>query len=161
MDGPILPPRKEAEPFSTKQHKPASFTKASDLDLAQGTTACRETDETMDRALSAASAGRPVDSPTREGVCGLLREKRKDQLPNWMERAAQSPLASFVGGLRRDFPAVQAAFSLPWSQGQVEGQIHRLKMLKRQMYGRAGFPLLRSRVLAAPSPKQKTQSVAA
>jgi transposase len=60
----------------------------------------------------------------------LLREKRKDELTDWMERAAQSPLASFVAGLRRDWTAVQAAFSVPWSQGQVEGQVNRLKMLK-------------------------------
>jgi transposase len=91
----------------------------------------------------------------------LLREKRSDGLPDWIERAAQSSLASFVAGLRRDFLAVQAAFSSPWSQGQVEGQVNRLKMLKRQMYGRAGFPLLRSRVLAAPSSGQKTQFAAA
>jgi transposase len=91
----------------------------------------------------------------------LLREKRSDELPNGIERAAQSPLASFTAGLRRDFLAVQAAFSSPWSQGQVEGQVNRLKMLKRQMYGRAGFPLLRSRVLAAQSPGQKTQPAAA
>src|SRR3954468_20411495 len=67
----------------------------------------------------------------------LLREQRKTELPEWMERGAQSSLASFSAGLRRDFAAVQAAFASPWSQGQVEGQINRLKMLKRQMYGRA------------------------
>ena len=91
----------------------------------------------------------------------LVREKRRETLPAWMERAAHSPLASFAAGLRRDLSAVEAACSAPWSQGQVEGQVNRLKMLKRQMYGRASFPLLRSRVLAAPNPKQKTSSVAA
>ena len=78
----------------------------------------------------------------------LLREKRSDQLSHWLAQAAQSPLASFAAGLRRDLAAVQAACSSPWSQGQVEGQVNRLKLLKRQMYGRAGFPLLRSRVLS-------------
>jgi transposase len=91
----------------------------------------------------------------------LLREKRSGDLPDWLAQAAQSPLASFVAGLRRDLAAVQAAFSSPWSQGQVEGQVNRLKMLKRQMYGRASFPLLRSRVLADPSPGQRTESAAA
>jgi transposase len=90
----------------------------------------------------------------------LLREKRSDELSAWMDRAAQSPLASFVAGLRRDFTAVQAAFASPWSQGQVEGQVNRLKMLKRQMYGRASLPLLRSRVLAAPNPEQRIPSIA-
>ena len=56
-------------------------------------------------------------------------------------------LKSFVAGLRRDQSAVAAAFSSEWSSGQVEGQIHRLKLIKRQMYGRAGFALLRRRVL--------------
>jgi transposase len=91
----------------------------------------------------------------------LLRERRSHDLSDWMKQAAQSPLASFAAGLRRDLVAVQAACSSPWSQGQVEGQVNRLKMLKRQMYGRAGFPLLRSRVLAVPSPGQKTQSAVA
>jgi transposase len=50
-------------------------------------------------------------------------------------------------GTRRDQAAVAAALQLPWSNGMVEGQIHRLKLLKRQMYGRAGFDLLRLRVL--------------
>ena len=91
----------------------------------------------------------------------LLREKRREELSNWLAQATQSPLASFAAGLRRDLAAVQAAFSSPWSQGQVEGQVNRLKMLKRQMYGRASFPLLRSRVLATRSSEQKGPSVAA
>jgi transposase len=91
----------------------------------------------------------------------LLREKRSDQLSDWLAQVAQSPLASFAAGLRRDLAAVQAACSSPWSQGQVEGQVNRLKLLKRQMYGRAGFPLLRSRMLAAPSTEQSTPAIAA
>ena len=83
----------------------------------------------------------------------LLREQRRHELSDWMKQAAPSPLASFAAGLRRDLAAVQAAFSSPWSQGQVEGQVNRLKLLKRQMYGRAGFPLLRSRVLLNPEPR--------
>jgi transposase len=82
----------------------------------------------------------------------LLREQRSSELAAWIDRAAHSPLASWAAGLRRDLSAVQAAFSLPWSQGQVEGQVNRLKMLRRQMYGRAGFSLLRSRVLSTTSP---------
>src|SRR2546422_3795933 len=50
-------------------------------------------------------------------------------------------------GLEKDFSAVLAAVETPWSNGQVEGQINRLKTLKRQIFGRAGFPLLRARVL--------------
>jgi transposase len=53
----------------------------------------------------------------------------------------------FAVHLKRDRAAVEAALTLPWSQGQTEGQINRLKLLKRQMYGRANIDLLRLRVL--------------
>jgi len=59
-------------------------------------------------------------------------------------------LASFAAGLRRDWAAVQEALTSPWSNGQTEGQASRLEMLKRQMYGRATFDLLRKRVLVRP-----------
>jgi transposase len=67
-----------------------------------------------------------------------------------LERAATSGLAAFrrfANGLRDDYQAVKAGLSLRWSTGPVEGQINRLKMLKRQMYGRANIDLLRQRVL--------------
>ena len=51
--------------------------------------------------------------------------------------------------VRQELPAVRAALGLPWGTSPVEGQINRLKTIKRQMYGRAGFELLRQRVLAA------------
>ena len=73
-------------------------------------------------------------------------------LQSWLETVAQSHLPeldSFAYGWRRDRSAVEAAFRLPWSSGQLEGQINRLKTLKRQMYGRARFALLRRRVLSA------------
>jgi transposase len=80
----------------------------------------------------------------------MLRERAVDQLPPWLEtvNASQLPsLIGFVSGIQRDYAAVRAAFELPWSNGQVEGQVNRLKFIKRQMYGRANFDLLRLRVL--------------
>ena len=68
----------------------------------------------------------------------------------WIRDATESgigPLVRFAYGLRRDIQAVTAAVETPWSSGQVEGQINRLKSIKRQMYERAGFALLRARVL--------------
>ena len=68
----------------------------------------------------------------------------------WIEVAKQcqyGPLVRLAYGLHKDMSAVRAAVESPWSTGQVEGQINRLKMIKRQMYGRAGFDLLRARVL--------------
>ncbi|MFI9616538.1 transposase [Streptomyces sp. NPDC052023] len=75
-----------------------------------------------------------------------------DRLPAWTDavRADDLPaLHAFADGLRRDYQAVTAGLTLPWSSGPVEGHVNRIKMLKRQMYGRAGFALLRKRVLLA------------
>ena len=80
----------------------------------------------------------------------MVKQRQVWQLDGWLARARQSSsveLRGFASGIKRDYAAVKAALSLPWSQGQVEGQITRLKFLKRQMYGRAHFNLLRSRVL--------------
>jgi len=82
----------------------------------------------------------------------MVREREHEQLEHWLERAdagGQSALRSFAGGIRRDYAAVEAALKLPYSNGPVEGQVNRLKFLKRQMYGRAKFDLLRKRVLYA------------
>jgi transposase len=80
----------------------------------------------------------------------LVRQGKPDQLDTWLERAAASCLQafkSFANGLRADYDAVKAGITLPWSTGPVEGQINRLKMLKRQMFGRANIDLLKQRVL--------------
>ena len=79
----------------------------------------------------------------------MVRDKDGTRLDGWLDAAAASGLAPFVRGLRQDLPAVRAAFALPWSTSPVEGQINRVKTVKRQMYGRAGHALLRVRVLAA------------
>lgn len=79
----------------------------------------------------------------------MLRDRQVDQLDHWLAAAKMTPLRSFAEGLCRDPAAVRAALSSPWSTGPVEGQISRLKTIKRQMNGRAGFDLLRQRVLLA------------
>ncbi len=83
---------------------------------------------------------------------GMLKERRAQELKGWIRAAKSSQvteLKSFAKSVQQDDAAISAACSLPWSQGQVEGQINRLKCLKRQMYGRARFDLLRLRVLHA------------
>jgi transposase len=80
----------------------------------------------------------------------IVRQRKPQHLRPWIEAVALTPflaLARFAKGLYQDFDAVYSACSSPWSTGQVEGQINRLKLLKRQMYGRANFDLLRLRVL--------------
>ncbi|MFC9091061.1 transposase [Streptomyces sp. NPDC002387] len=82
----------------------------------------------------------------------MITELQGDRLPQWIEavRADDLPsLHAFANGLERDLAAVTAGLTLPWSSGVVEGHVNRIKMLKRQMYGRAGFALLRKRVLLA------------
>ncbi len=83
------------------------------------------------------------------GFARLVRERDADGLAPWLDRARATGLRGFAEGLSSDIDAVRAALSLPWSNGPAEGQINRLKLLKRQMYGRAKFDLLRSRVLHA------------
>jgi transposase len=80
----------------------------------------------------------------------LVRTRDRPALAVWLERAERSSLPelrSFETGLRRDLAAVEAALSSAWSNGQTEGQVNRLKLLKRQMYGRATFGFLRHRFL--------------
>ncbi|MEO1352825.1 MAG: ISL3 family transposase [Cyanobacteria bacterium J06635_15] len=82
----------------------------------------------------------------------LVRQRRPEALDQWLEEAEQScikPLAGFAQGIREDYEAIKAGVTVAFSNGPVEGQINRLKMIKRQMYGRAGLDLLRRRVILA------------
>ncbi|MCX5195795.1 ISL3 family transposase [Streptomyces sp. NBC_00249] len=83
----------------------------------------------------------------------MLHHLRGDQLPDWIDRVLADDLPalhSLVSGMRRDFDAVTAGLSTPWSSGQVEGHVTRVKLLKRMGYGRANLDLLRQRVLLSP-----------
>ena len=85
----------------------------------------------------------------------ILRGGKVTTLHRWMEDARKTGIHSlvrFVRTLKQDLSAVESAVSKPWSNGPVEGHINRLKMLKRQMYGRAGIELLRARLLPEPAP---------
>lgn len=80
----------------------------------------------------------------------MMRERRGGELDAWttaVESDDLPALRSFVRGLRRDYDAVRAGLTLPWSSGAVEGHVNRIKMLKRQMFGRADSDLLRKRIL--------------
>jgi transposase len=75
-----------------------------------------------------------------------------DALDQWLVDAETSgikELRNFAQSLRRDYKPVKAALTSSWNNGQTEGQVNRLKMIKRTMFGRAGFELLRNRVLYA------------
>jgi transposase len=79
----------------------------------------------------------------------VVRERDRAALSGWLQQAEASgipELRAVATGMRRDRAAIEAALMLPWSQGQTEGQVTRLKLVKRQMYGRGGLDLLRSRL---------------
>jgi transposase len=87
-----------------------------------------------------------------QDFCTLLRVRQADRFDAWLARAMASGVAAlrrFATGLQADYDAVKASMLLPWSNGPVEGQINRLKMLKRQMFGRAKLDLLSRRFLLA------------
>jgi transposase len=79
----------------------------------------------------------------------MLKDQDVNALRPWPEAAKESDLCSLALGLEHDRDAVLAAICFEWSNGQVEGQVNRLKLVKRTMYGRAGFELRRRPVLAA------------
>ena len=82
----------------------------------------------------------------------LIRKRSRGTLKEWLLRAEVSPcpeVRNFAEGIRRDESAVNAAMTTRWSNGPVEGHVNRLKAIKRQMYGRAGFTLLKARVVNA------------
>lgn len=82
----------------------------------------------------------------------LLNGHRGEDLDAWMTAVGADDLPAlhgFVHGLRMDLPAVVAGLALPYSNGPIEGANTKVKLLKRQMYGRAGFALLRQRILLA------------
>ncbi|MBO1270004.1 transposase [Arthrobacter cavernae] len=84
------------------------------------------------------------------GFAAMLAGLRGDRLRGWLGKACIGTLPglhSFPNGVGRDRDAVITGLTLPYSSGIVEGHINRIKMIKRQMFGRAGFQLLRQRVL--------------
>ena len=81
----------------------------------------------------------------------ILKTQNKSQLSSWFTRVHESGSAEFrrvAAGMEADAAAICEAINSSWSNGVVEGHVNRLKMLKRQMYGRAGFELLRQRVMS-------------
>jgi transposase len=89
---------------------------------------------------------------SRQGGGSQIPAAPIPELDTWLTEARAcgvSAIETFAAGLETDGAAVRAALIHPWSSGQAEGQVNRLKLLKRQSYGRAGFDLLRRRVLLA------------
>src|SRR5271166_3887180 len=102
--------------------------------------------------VAAIENGVPLLVEAREIIAGfqaMVRKKSLAELEPWLERARSSLVASFANGVVKDKAAVSAAITSPWSNGQTEGQITKLKLVKRQMYGRGKLDLLQARVIGA------------
>jgi transposase len=105
------------------------------------------------RKIEALKAGSPAFTTMRRLAMrfkGILHGRKADPLPAWIDDAIETdlaPIVRFARTLNRDIDAVRNAIEMQWSNGQAEGQINRLKTLKRAMYGRAGPNLLRARML--------------
>lgn len=99
----------------------------------------------------------PLMPPTYRQVqafCRMIRERRGDEWEAWgtdVQQSGVKELRAFAKGLRKDAAAVRAGLSLSWSNGPTEGFVNRLKVLKRQAYGRAGVDFLRHRILPPPA----------
>jgi transposase len=102
--------------------------------------------------IAAIEQGVPLLVEAREVVTAfhtMIRKKAHADLDPWLERACLSLVASFANGVTKDKAAVNAAITTSWSNGQTEGQITKLKLVKRQMYGRAKLDLLQARLIGA------------
>jgi transposase len=102
--------------------------------------------------VAAIEGGVPALVNARELIAAfhaMIRRKAVSELNPWIDRGRESLISSFVNGVVKDGLAVRAAIALPWSNGQTEGQITKLKLVKRQMYGRAKIDLLQARLIGA------------
>lgn len=102
--------------------------------------------------VAAIESGVPPLVEAREVIAAfqaMVRKRSLADLEPWLERARSSLVASFANGVIKDRAAVSAAITSPWSNGQTEGQITKLKLVKRQMYGRGKLDLLQARVTGA------------
>jgi len=151
LSTPLASPGQDTGPASVSAPRPPSSRRASWFLLRDRDTLSAGEQATL-AAIQAAVPELAAIQPLVQQFQRLVKERDAAAFSSWRERALGSglpELCSFVTGLDRDAKAVEAALTLPWSNGPVEGQVNRLKVIKRQMYGRANFDLLRARVLAA------------
>jgi transposase len=114
----------------------------------------KRTEEERTQLLQVQQADPPLATLAThtEAFAQMVRARAAERLDPWLERVLASPwreLKRFAQGLRQDYAAVKAALTWPYSNGPTEGHVNRLKLFKRQMYGRAQLDLLRQRVLYA------------
>jgi transposase len=134
-------PLREVKPLSPRTAKWILLREVDDLDAEE--IILRE-------KLLEVCPGAPHALPIVSRFQAIVRERNVENLTAWIEEAKGCGIADLVGfanGLERDRSAVEAALRYEWSNGPVEGHVNRIKVIKRQMYGRANFDLLRKRIL--------------
>lgn len=160
----LIPAQERAEPAKRRRGRPAQPAKVAppapqrrlSARKAAWLLVCRpdavaEDDQPVIERLCAQAPAVATAHQMAQAFIEMVKERQAPALENWLARATASgipELQTFAAGIERDKPAVAAALSLPFSNGQVEGQVNRLKLIKRMAYGRANFDLLRQRVLA-------------
>ena len=140
----------DATPGSTSapQWRPLSINRTAWLLQADPSTLVADDRRFLDRLrVEAPDLAKSVAVATR--FADLVRRRSGESLEAWFAAACATPLAKFAVGLKRDRDALRGTITTPWSTSPVEGAIGRLEMLKRTMFGRAGFALLRQRALTA------------
>ena len=149
-----LPPKKrkgvQAKPICDPTQRVPSSRGSAALILSKP-DALDETDKERLSRLQDAHADIATAINLAHEFATIVRRRQSDQLDGWLERTERTgiaPLVSFVKGIRRDYDAVKAGVTLAYNNGPTEGHINRLKMLKRQMFGRAKLDLLEKRMMA-------------
>lgn len=153
---PATPPKPKPKPSSPKRVKPPPgpydhlTTKQAVWLFVRPHTALTQTEQKTCAFLRQVHPHMEAAYHLAQDFVALFAERDADRLDGWIKRARKShipELVRFGSGLMQDYEAVRASLVLPYSQGVVEGQVNRLKLIKRAMYGRANFDLLRQRVL--------------
>ena len=143
-----LPGRGPAPKATIKSQKPLSARRAAWLVLQRPDTLTDKQKTLLERLTQQAELSETIR--LTQGFIDLVRQRLPKQLDSWLEKAKNSAVKafqSFAKGIEDDYEAVKAGMTLDVSNGPVEGQNNRLKMLKRQMFGRAGLDLLAKRLI--------------
>ena len=145
---------REVRPKLTRQTRPVPWSapRASWIVVKERTLLDDQEKSTLERMI-AADAQVKLVAQLAERFVTMVKQREAEKLEKWLQDATASGVRSFISfasGLRKDLTAVYNALSMSWSNGQTEGQVNRLKFIKRMMYGRANFDLLRKRFLYRP-----------
>jgi len=145
-----LPGRGPAPEAQELIQKPLTVQRAAWLVMRKVENLTEEDETTLEQLSIQPVVSKAID--LAQSFLFIVRKRLPQNLDTWLQRAKNSalkPFQSFAKGLLDDYEAVKAALTLEVSNGQVEGQNNRLKMVKRQMYGRAGLDLLNKRLVLA------------